>query len=79
MQLYDVRIAVALVLINAEAPSSDLSSDSDSEPQAEPRRGRVSALPDRSFRVPSINHMPIAVTSRTLPDAYLRAARARAV
>ena len=58
MQLYDFRIAVALALINAEAPSSDLSSDSDSE--AEPRRGSVSALPDRASRVSSAKHLPIA-------------------
>ena len=57
MQLYDFRIAVALALINAEAPSSDLSSDSDSE--AEPRRGSV-ALPDRASRVSSAKHLPIA-------------------
>ena len=58
MQLYDFRIAVALAFINAEAPSSDLSSDSDSE--AEPRRGSVPAQPDRASRVSSAKHLPIA-------------------
>ena len=43
MQVYDLSISVALVLINAEPPSSNSFSDSDSEP----RHGKIAALPNR--------------------------------
>ena len=43
IQLYDLCIYVALALVNAEPPSSNSSSDSDSEP----RHYKIAPRPDR--------------------------------
>ena len=63
IQVYDLCIAVALALINAEPASSNSSSDSESEP----RQGKIAALPNRLCKA-----RQSYITRRMLPDADSR-------